>query len=220
MDSDEIDEKEIFDIKRMLLCNAHLGSKQCNNLMKIYIWKRRRDGFFIFNVSKIMEKIKLAARAIVAVNNKNEIIVISTGNKGEKAVLKFSYYTGCQSIIGRWTPGKLTNQSCKNFSQPQLIIVANPNVDIQPIVESSYVNIPTIAFCNTDSSLKYIDIAIPGNTKSKHSIAFLWWMLTREVLFLKGELYNKDEWDVPIDFFLDKNNDEEVNLRFEKYNRN
>nr|UXY88348.1 40S ribosomal protein SSA [Cryptomonas curvata] len=204
------------DIKKMILCNSHLGSKYCSNLMKVYIWKRRKDGFFLINISKILDKVKLAARAVVAINNKNEIIAISSSNKSEKAVLKFSNYIGCQAIVGRWTPGKLTNQTCKTFCQPQLIIIANPCSDIQPIMEASYVNVPTIAFCNTDSSLKFIDIAIPGNTKGKHSVAFLWWLLTREILLLKGEINTEEEWDVPIDFFLDKNSDDDNISKMEK----
>lgn len=210
------DDKDSMDIKKLILCNSHLGAKFCNNLMKIYIWKKRPDGSFLFNVSKILEKVKLAARAIVAISDKNEIIAISSCNKSEKAVLKFSSYIGCQAIIGRWTPGKLTNQTCKSFFQPQLIILANPITDIQPIIEASYVNIPTIAFCNTDSSLKFIDIAIPANTKGKHSIAFMWWLLTREVLILRGEINPNEEWNVPIDFFIDKNSEEEIISRIEK----
>ena len=206
---DMFDIKHFADVKKMILCNSHIGSKYCSNLMKIYIWKKRKDGFFIFNVSKILEKIKLAARAVVAINNKNEIIAISSSSKSETAVLKFSSYIGCQSLIGRWTPGKLTNQKCKNFFQPQLLILANPSTDIQPSLEASYVNIPTIGFCNTDSSLKFIDIAIPGNTKNKHSVAFLWWLLTREILLLKGELNHEEEWDIALDFFLDKTTEEE-----------
>ncbi len=70
-------------------------------------------------------------------------------------------------LAGRFTPGSFTNQIQAAFKEPRLIVISNPNVDHQAVTEASYVNIPVIAFCDTSTSLRYIDIVIPANNKVK-----------------------------------------------------
>ena len=82
----------------------------------------------------------------------------------------------------------LTNQITKKFIEPRLLIVTDPRQDYNALVESSYVNIPVIAICNTDNNLTYVDCAIPCNNRQKRSLAMIYWLLTKEVLKLKGEL--------------------------------
>merc|ERR1711874_880661 len=58
------------------------------------------------------------------------------------------------------------------------------------------------AFCNIDSPTKFIDIAIPCNNKSPHSIGLMWWMLAREVLRLRGSIGRGSPWEVMPDLFF------------------
>lgn len=190
------------DVRRMLTAKTHLGTNNLDFQMKEYCFKRRPDGIHLINLKKTWEKLLLAARAIVAIENPAEVCAISSRPYGQRAVLKFASFTGATPIAGRFTPGTFTNQIQAAFREPRLLVVCDPRADHQPVTEASYVNLPVIAFCNTDATLRYVDIAIPCNNKSQHSIGLLWWMLTREVLRMRGSILRDIPWEIMVDLFF------------------
>lgn len=172
------------DIKMLLVAGCHFGGKKVTKQMKKYVYTVRRDGIAIFDVNKIYEKIQAAARIIASVDP-DSVISVSSKEAGQRAVYKFGHFTKTQTVTGRWSPGMLTNQTTKKFIEPRLLIVTDPRTDYNAILESSYVNVPVIAICNSDNMLKYVDCAIPCNNRSPKAVAMVWYLLTKAVLEVK-----------------------------------
>merc|ERR1712170_246589 len=179
------------------------------------------EGVPIFRLEDTYNKIRLAAKLIAGMPNLEDVIVVSSRDLGQRAVIKFATFTGAMATSNaRWTPGVLTNYNTRQFKEPRLMVVVDTYADRKAIIEASYMNIPVIALTNSDSSLQYVDVAIPCNNKSTESISMIFWMLAREVRILQGRLRKDEEWDVMVDLFYYKNPEEQEKIQELVENKN
>merc|ERR1711981_292945 len=198
------------DLLRLLHSESHLGNTNYHRSMERFVNHVTPEGVPVFKVEETYNKIKLAARLIAGQPNLEDVIVVSSRDLGQRAVIKFATYTGASATSNaRWTPGVLTNHNTKQFKEPRLMVVVDTYADRKAIIEASYMNIPVIALVNSDSSLQFVDVAIPCNNKSTQSISMIFWLLAREVMVLNGQLRKDEEWEVKVDLFYYKTVDEQ-----------
>merc|ERR1711939_890401 len=194
------------DLLRLLHSESHLGNTNYHRSMERFVNHITPEGVPVFKVEETLNKIRLAARLIAGQSNLEDVICVSSRDLGQRAVIKFATFTGCSATSNaRWTPGVLTNHNTKQFKEPRLMVVVDTYADRKAIIEASYMNIPVIALTNSDSSLQYVDVAIPCNNKTTYSISMIFWLLAREVRILNGQLKKDEDWEIPVDLFYHKN---------------
>ncbi|XP_057624151.1 40S ribosomal protein SA-like [Chionomys nivalis] len=176
------------DVLKFLAAGTHLGGTNLDFQMEQFIYKRTSDGIYIISLKGTWEKLLLAARAIVDVENPADVSVISS--------------SGATPIAGRFTPGTFTNQIQADLQGATASSGDDRRADHQPLTEASYMNLPTVALRNTDSPLRYVDIAILCNNKGAHSVGLMWWMRAWKVLRMRGTISHEHPWEVMPDLYF------------------
>jgi small subunit ribosomal protein S2 len=54
------------------------------------------------------------------------------------------------------------------------------------INEAVQCGIPVVALCDTNNMTKYVDLVIPTNNKGRKALSMIYFLLTREMLRLRG----------------------------------
>jgi small subunit ribosomal protein S2 len=170
-----------------LAAGIHIGTQQKNADMKPYIYRVRADGLYVLDVKKTDERIRYAAK-FLAKFKPEKILVVSRRQYGQKPIEEFARLTGAKAISGRFVPGTLTNPNLRSFTEPKVLLVTDPRGDEQALKEAGDIGIPVVALCDTDNSMKGVDIVIPTNNKGKKALTIVYWLLAREVLREREEL--------------------------------
>ncbi len=179
---------------------VYLGARAKTKDMEPHIYRVRPDGTFILDAKGFEDRLKIAAR-FIARFDPPRVIVASAALYGQTPVRKFCEATGCVPVTGRFMPGLLSNPQYPGHIPASLIVVTDPDVDQQGIVEASLVRIPVVALCNTDDTTADVDLVIPVNNKGKRALAITYWLLARQVLRERGELPPDGNLNIPIDDF-------------------
>lgn len=68
------------DLVSMIAAEVHVGTQNCSEYMKNYIYKRNKDGVHYLDISKTWEKLNVAARVIAAAQSKNpkDVLIVSS----------------------------------------------------------------------------------------------------------------------------------------------
>ncbi len=107
-------------------------------------------------------------------------------------------------MLRRFMPGTLTNPSLPFYTEPQLLLVSDPQVDSQAVTEATNAGVPVIGISNTDNLTSQLDLVIPANNRGRKALATVYWLLAREILIQKGELSENQEMKYEIDDFETK----------------
>jgi len=197
----ETESKELLiDEDTFLTCGVHIGTKQKSKDMEPYVHKVREDGLRILNVNLTSEKIVEAANFLKEQEPK-DVLVVSARQYGWKPAKKFANTCGFRCIAGRFTPGRLTNPEMRYFIEPKIIILTDPAADAQAFREAINIKIPVIAMCDSNNLTTNVDLIIPGNNKGRRSLALIYWLLSREILRIRGELGADEDLEETIDDF-------------------
>ena len=177
------------------------GTQICTKYMKQFVYKILPDGFYILDVAKIDERLRIAAK-FLARYNPEKVAVVSVRLYGQKPARMMCERVGCKAITGRVIPGIFTNPHLEDYIEPDVVLITDPRTDKQAIIEASKVGIPVVAFADTDNRIENIDLIIPANNKGRRSLALLYWILTREILREQGRIGPTDELDVDYTAFM------------------
>ena len=182
----EIELKEpLIPVEEYLAAGVHIGTQQKSKDMMKFIYRVRGDGLYILDIQATDERIKTAAK-FLAQYEPAKVLVVTSRQYGQYPAKKFADAVGGMAVIGRFIPGMLTNQRLNKYIEPEVVVVTDPIGDAQAINEAVQAGIPIVALCDTNNMTKYTDLVIPTNNKGRKALSMIYFLLTKEMLRLRG----------------------------------
>lgn len=198
------------DIKKKILSTGiRVGTTVKTTFMQPFITKASPEGLYMIDLDKTLARINTAAKFINRIEL-DKVLVCSGREYASTPIDRFCELIGTKKMLGRFMPGTLTNPSLPYYTEPRLVIISDPQVDSQAIIEATNAGIPVIGVSNTDNVTSKIDVVIPANNRGRKSLATVFWLLAREILIQKGQMTESDPMKYEIDDFETKISEEEI----------
>lgn len=183
-----------------LEAGLHIATKTKSPGMKKFIYKVREDGLYLLDLKTIDNRVRVASK-MIGMYEPKDVVVTASRIYAIVAAQKFAEIIEAKFIKGRVTPGVFTNPNRSDFMEPRLIIISDSRNEKQAIKEASKINMPIVALSDTDNSTKFVDLVIPVNNRGRRSLAFIYYLLAREVLKARGTIKSNDEYKASITDF-------------------
>lgn len=184
-----------------LAAGIHIGTQIKTQDMIPYIYRITRSGLYVIDIRKTDERLRIAARYISRYDPM-KVLIVSARRYGHQPIRKFSELLGSHFVAGRFVPGTLTNHTSYQYVEADLVVITDPRADRQALKETVIAKIPTVGLCDTDNNSINLDLVVPANNRGKKALALIFWLLTRQILFEKGEIQSLDEFVVPLSEFI------------------
>jgi small subunit ribosomal protein S2 len=191
----------LVDNDMYLKAGVHIGTKFKTKYMEPYIFKIRPDGLAVLDMGIIDVKLRHTAD-FIAQYRPEDILVVSRRENAWKPAVFFGRSTGANVITGRYPPGILTNPNLETFIEPRVIIATDPWPDRNAIKDARTMNIPVVAFCDTNNTTQEVDVVLPINNKGKKSLALGFFILAREYLKKRGIIETDAQMPYTYDDFV------------------
>ena len=180
------DEELLVDRERYLKNGVHIGTQSQNSDMEEYIFHVKKNGLAILNLDQTDAYIRSVAE-LLADHSPEDILVVGRKNEAYRPIKTFSDVLGVETVNGRFMPGTLTNPRSDSFTDPEIILVTDPEEDAQAIKEASDANIPVVAIADSENSLEGVDYVIPANNKGEKALGMVFYLLADRILAQDGE---------------------------------
>lgn len=173
---------------------VHIGALQKSADMKPFLSDAPGDGsgLHLIDLEQTDARMRVVAQFLNRYDAKR-ILVVSARQYGQRPARKFAQSIGAMHIVGRFIPGTLTNPGLRTYIEPELIVVTDPQADQQSLSEAVSTGLPVVAICDANNNLRNVDLCLPANNKGRQSLSLIFWLLSREVLKVRG-ITDDDKW--------------------------